>query len=135
MGLGAGPMVVIAGVMVLVPVTINTALALRSVNPVLLKLGTSLACSRRHVIVKILAPAATPLAFPGIRLGLIYGVIATVAMELMLADEGLGFRVGDYYHRFQFPQMWGAIVAVSLLAMIITSSVSAIEHRLRKDML
>jgi NitT/TauT family transport system permease protein len=109
--------------------------ALRSVSPVLQKLGTSLTCSPRQRMTKILAPAATPLAFPGIRLGLIYGVVAIVGMELMVADKGLGWRVGDYYHRFQFPDMWAAIVAVSLLAILITSAVSALERRVRRDML
>lgn len=135
LGVGMWPIVVIASLMVLIPVTLNTMVALRSVNPVLHKLGRAVGCSQPQLYRRVLLPAATPLAVPGIKLGFIYAVIGTVAMEFMFADKGLGYRIGIDYREFDIPEMWGLIFVVSLLAIVSTWLMTKFEQRVRKDML
>jgi NitT/TauT family transport system permease protein len=135
MGVGMGPIITIAALMVVIPVTLNVMVALRSINPVLPKLGRSLNCSRGQLYKKVLVPAATPLAVPGVKLGLIYAIIGTVAMEFILADSGLGFRIGKDYREFNIADMWALILAVSALAIVVTSAVGVFERRIRRDML
>jgi NitT/TauT family transport system permease protein len=135
MGVGMGPIVVIASVMVLIPIALNTMIALRAVNPALEKMGRSVNCTRSQLYRKVLIPAATPLAVPGIKLGFIYAVIGTVAMEFILADRGLGFRIGFDYRQFDIEEMWGLILAVALLSVLVTSALGWIERRIRRDML
>jgi NitT/TauT family transport system permease protein len=135
MGVGIWPIIVIASLMVLIPVTLNTMVALRSINPVLPKMGRSVNCSTPQLYRKVLVPAATPLAIPGVKLGLIYAIIGTIAMEFILADRGLGFRIGVDYREFNTADMWAMILAVSLLAIAVTSTVGVLERRIRSDML
>jgi NitT/TauT family transport system permease protein len=118
-----------------IPVALNTMVALRSVNPALAKLGRSAGCGRRQLYQKVLAPAATPLALPGIKLGFIYAIIGVVAMEFILADGGLGFRIGIYYREFDIAEMWALILAIALLAILVTWLFGLIERRIRRDML
>jgi len=75
LGLGPGPIIVIAATMVVIPIALNTMVALRAIDPILLKMGRSVNCSRPQLYRKVLIPAATPLAFPGIKLGFIYAII------------------------------------------------------------
>lgn len=135
MGLGVGPIVVIAALMVLIPVALNTMVALRSVNPVLPKMGRSMGCSRVQLYRRVLLPAATPLAVPGVKLGFIYAIIGTVAMEFMIASKGLGYRIGIDYREFDVEEMWGLIVIVAALAIVFTWLMGQFEHRIRRDML
>ena len=135
MGIGMGPIIVIAAVMVVIPVALNVMIALREVNPALEKMGRSLNCSRSQLYRKILVPAATPLAIPGIKLGFIYAVIGTVAMEFILADRGLGFRIGFDYRQFDVQEMWGLILAVAVLSILVTAALGWLERRIRRDML
>lgn len=135
MGVGLGPILVIASLMVVIPVALNVMVALRSISPVLPKLGRSLNCTRRQLYRKVLVPAATPLAVPGLKLGLIYAIIGTVAMEFILADRGLGYRIGYDYRQFNVADMWALIVAVAALAILVTSAVGVVERRIRRDML
>jgi NitT/TauT family transport system permease protein len=109
--------------------------ALRSISPVLPKLGRSLNCTRPQLYRKVLVPAATPLAVPGLKLGLIYAIIGTVAMEFILADRGLGYRIGYDYRQFDVADMWAMILAVAALAIVVTSAVGVLERRIRRDML
>jgi NitT/TauT family transport system permease protein len=135
MGVGMGPIVVIASLMVVIPVALNVMVALRSINPVLPKLGRSLNCTGPQLYRKVLVPAATPLAVPGVKLGLIYAIIGTVAMEFILADQGLGYRIGVDYREFNVADMWALIFAVAVLAVLVTSVVGLVERRIRRDML
>jgi NitT/TauT family transport system permease protein len=109
--------------------------ALRSINPVLPKMGRSVNCTRRQLYRKVLLPAATPLAVPGVKLGLIYAIIGTVAMEFILADRGLGYRIGVDYREFNIADMWALIVIIGALAILVTSAVGFLERRIRRDML
>ena len=135
MGVGMGPILVIASLMVVIPVALNVMVALRSISPVLPKLGRSLNCTGPQLYRKVLVPAATPLAVPGLKLGLIYAIIGTVAMEFILADRGLGYRIGYDYRQFDVADMWAMILAVAALAIVVTSAVGVLERRIRRDML
>jgi NitT/TauT family transport system permease protein len=135
LGLGLGPITVIATFMVLAPVTLYTMVGLRAIDPVLTKMGHSMNCTPRQLLSKVLLPAATPLVVPGIKLGFIYGMIGTIAMEFMLSSQGLGFRIGDRYNNFEIPNMWAAIVVVTFLTVAVSSLLTRVETRIRRDML
>ena len=62
MGLGTEPIITLAATAAFIPVALNTTIALRSVEPVLPKMGISMNCSRWQVYRKVLFPAAVPLA-------------------------------------------------------------------------
>lgn len=134
MGLGAGPIVAITSTMVAVPVALNTMVGIREINPTLRKLGRALACSRRRMLLSILLPAAAPLLFPGIKLGVIYAVIGVIAMEFILANMGLGYRIGYEYNNFAIPAMWANILAVVVISVAAVAALSFIERRVRRDL-
>lgn len=135
MGLNAGPIITIAALMALIPIALNTMVALRGVSPVLHKLAASVNCTRLQYYAKVLVPAATPLAFPGIKLGFIYTIIGTIAMEFILASRGIGFRAGFNYRDFNIPEMYAYVLVVVLLSIGVNSVLGVIERRIRSDML
>ncbi|MGH3665682.1 MAG: ABC transporter permease [Egibacteraceae bacterium] len=135
MGLNAGPIITIAALMALIPIALNTMVALRSIQPTLHKLAASVNCSRVQYYTKVLMPAATPLAIPGIRLGFIYTIIGTIAMEFILASRGIGFRTGLNYRDFNIPEMYGYVLVVVVLSVGVNSLFGLLERRIRRDML
>lgn len=135
MGLNAGPIIVIAATMSLIPIALTTTVALGSIKPILHKLAKSLNASSTQYYLKVLLPAATPLVFPGVRLGFIYAVIGTVAMEFILAAQGIGFRAGFYYRELNTADMWAYIIVVVVLSVVVNGILTWSEKRIRKDML
>lgn len=135
MGLGPGPIVVLATTAALIPVALNTMVALRSIEPVLPKMAVSVSCSRWQLYRKVLFPAAIPLAIPGIRLGFIYAFVSTIAMEFILADRGVGYRIGFEYRLFAIPKMYGLIIFVALASIFVNVALDLVERRIRRDML
>lgn len=134
LGLGVLPIMVIAASMALIPVALNTMVALKSIPPTLPKLARSLNCTKRQVYLKVLAPAATPLVVPGLVLGFIYAMIGTIAMEFILAANGVGFRIGYYYRSFDIVDMYAYILVASIIAIIANVALNHLERRIRQDM-
>jgi NitT/TauT family transport system permease protein len=134
LGLGSAPIVTLASVLVLVPVALNTMIGFRTVNPVLERLARSVNATPMQQYRKVMLPAALPVVMAGLQLGVTYGLLATVSTEFILADAGLGFRIGDSYRQFEVLQMWAGIVIVVLLGLVIAAGLSAISRRVRRDM-
>ena len=132
MGLGSGPIIVLAGAMVTVPVALNTMTALQGLSPVLEKMARSVGCSTLQMYGKVLFPAALPVVAPGIQIGATYGVVATVVMEFVIADRGLGFRIGYNYNNFAILPMWSMMVLVILLALGFVKVLALSTDRLAK---
>lgn len=135
MGLNAGPIIVITVVFAIVPVAMNTMNALRSISPILLHLAASIGMSSRQRVLKIILPAATPIAVPGVKLGFIYAVVGTIAMEFILANRGIGYMINLTYGNFEVVDMFAYIVLVIAFAVASNSVMSAIERKIRRDML
>lgn len=133
-GLGPAPIIIIATTMAVIPIALNTMAGLNAVSPTLFKLAESLNCNRAQTYLKVLAPAATPLLIPGLVLGFIYAVIGVIAMEFILASEGLGFQIGYLYRSFEIVDMYAYIVVVIIIAVIANVLLNTIERRVRQDM-
>lgn len=134
LGLGPAPIIVIATTMAMIPIALNTMVGLNSISPTLPKLARSMNCSRTQTYLKVLAPAATPLVVPGLVLGFIYATIGVIAMEFILASEGLGFRIGYAYRAFEIRDMYAYILVVLIVAVVANVCLNAIERRVRQDM-
>ncbi|MQA85671.1 MAG: ABC transporter permease subunit [Streptosporangiales bacterium] len=133
-GLGTKPIMIIASTMALIPVALNTMVALRAIPPTLPKLARSLNCTRLQTYRKVLAPAAVPMVVPGLVLGFIYAVIGTIAMEFILASRGLGYRTGFFYRSFEIADMYAYILVISIVAIIVNVGLNYFERRIRRDM-
>ena len=135
MGLNAWPIIVIAASMALIPIALTTMVGLNSVKPVLHKLAKASNASTTQYYRKILLPAATPLVFPGLKLGFIYSIIGTIAMEFILAAHGIGFRAGFHYREFETGHMYAYILVVIMLSVVVNGALTWVESRIRRDML
>jgi NitT/TauT family transport system permease protein len=135
LGLGTLPIIAVASLVATIPIALNVTAGLEGVPGVLLRLGRSLHCSRRQRWQHVILPAALPTVMTGLRLGCIYAMILTLAMEFVLATKGLGFRIAIDYRAFEVADMWAGIVLVALLAMAVSAAMRAIERRVRRDML
>lgn len=133
-GLGPAPIIIIATTMAMIPIALNTMAGLNAIAPTLFKLAESLNCNRVQTYLKVLAPAATPLVVPGLVLGFIYAVIGVIAMEFILASEGLGFQIGYLYRSFEIVGMYAYILVVIIIAVSANVLLNAIERRVRQDM-
>ncbi len=125
-------MIVTLGVLsALPPIILKTAEGLLTARKVLLDVGRSFDLSPFQQFRMVHLPAAAPVVFSGIRIGLIYVVITVVGIEYLVAYGGLGELVPDLADRYEIPAMYGAIVFIILVSAAIQFLVQKAERWLR----
>ncbi len=122
---------VLAVVMLSLPViAINSYKAVRNVPPSLVSMCHSFMGNRRQQIFQIIIPAASPMMFAGLRLGVAEGFSGVVLAELLITPTGIGDLIT--YHRSvaNFAHMYATIASIVLFAIITVSTLQWIEAKL-----
>jgi NitT/TauT family transport system permease protein len=131
-GINASSVVILATIMATIPVALNTTVGLNGIRPVYLKLARSLQCSPRQLLLSIALPAAAPFIVAGLRLGVVYALIGSIAMEFVTAQAGLGYRIRYLYEIFDNQTMFAYIFVVLVVSMILTALLVVVEKLLVK---
>lgn len=127
-GINAMSVIILATIMAAIPMALNTAVGLNQMPPVYMKLARSLRASPRQTLFAIAIPAAGPFIVAGLRLGVVYALIGTIAMEFTTAQAGLGYRIRYLYEIFDNTAMFAYIVVVLVLSCLLTVALAAVER-------
>jgi NitT/TauT family transport system permease protein len=130
-GTGLLPKVIICGLIVFFPVAIATMVGVREVDRGLLELARSLRASRRRVLVDVELPAALPVIFGGLRVGVTLSVVGAIVGEWAGPDTGLGVLVNlARGSLFDTPLLFATLVTIALLGIVAYGLVVLAERRL-----
>jgi len=113
-GYGMGSKIALAAVICFFPVFVNTLTGLTQVDKEREELFKSLGASRLQMFRKLRIPAALPLLFAGLKIGLTTALIGAVVAEFAQATDGVGVLMS----RFSFQLNMGASIA-TLLSMTV----------------
>jgi NitT/TauT family transport system permease protein len=117
---------------VLWPILLNTVTGVKNTDPLLIKSARSMGASQFTIFEKVVLPSAIPSILTGIRLSATLSIIVLTAAEMMGANAGLGFLVFDSQGKFRIPEMFAAIITMSMLGLIVNYSIVAIEKRVAR---
>ncbi len=129
-GFGIMSKILICALVVFFPILISTIVGVRGVDSQYLELMRSLAASPWQTFVKVEVPAALPVLFGGIRVGITLSVVGAVVGEFVGADRGLGFLVNLAKGLFDTPLMFVALLALAIIAMTLYGLILLLESRL-----
>ena len=119
---------VIAVIMLALPViAMNSYKAVRNVSPSLVDMSRSFMASRRQQISKVILPAASPMLFAGIRLGVAEGFSGVVLAELLITPTGIGDLITFNRSVAKFAHMYAAIVSVVIFAVVTVALLQRLE--------
>jgi NitT/TauT family transport system permease protein len=111
-------------------VIVNTVAAIRGVNPALVEMGRSYLANDRQLFLRIILPAATPLIFAGLRLGMGRAVKGMINGELFVAVVGLGGVLASAGSRFDAAAVLAILLVIIIVALICVKIVQIIDLRL-----
>jgi ABC-type nitrate/sulfonate/bicarbonate transport system permease component len=118
-GFGYTPKVVVVALIVFFPVAISTAAGLESADRDLADLVRSMGATRAQVMRHVLAPAAVPAFFSGLRIAAAYAVAGAVVGEWVGAEHGLGVYITRSQASFRVDQVFVAVALVALLSLVL----------------
>ena len=114
------------------PILLNTISGVRDVDPVLIKSARSMALPPHRLFAKVILPASLPTVFTGIRLAGASSILVLVAAEMVGAKAGLGYLVNASQQNFAIPDMYAAIIAISVLGLVFNHLLVLLERRLTR---
>lgn len=129
-GIGLTSKVSVVLIMAMPVIVLNTAGAVRNTPASLIEMGRSFLGSRREIIMKIVLPAASPIIFAGLRLGVSAGFIGAVLAELKITPTGVGDIITYSRSIADYPSMYAAIASIMLLAVLFLGVLERIENHL-----
>ncbi|MBN1220595.1 MAG: ABC transporter permease [Anaerolineae bacterium] len=126
-GSGRLSKVLVCALIVFFPVLVNTIVGIRSVDEGLRDLMRSLRASRWQTFYMLDMPAALPVLFGGLKIGVTLSVIGAVVGEFVGADRGLGFLINQARGLFNTPLVFVAIFSLAAIALILYGLVTLLE--------
>ncbi|QDG76458.1 ABC transporter permease [Labrenzia sp. PHM005] len=126
-GIGLTSKVFVVCIMAMPVIVLNTASAVRNTPSSIKDMGRSFLASDREIILKIIIPAASPVIFSGLRLGVSAGFIGAILAELKITPTGVGDIITYSRSIADYPAMYAAIFSIILLAVVFLNLLERLE--------
>lgn len=131
-GIGLTSKVFVVCIMAMPVIVLNTAGAVRHTPESLKEMCQSFLGSRLDMLLKIIIPAASPLIFSGLRLGVSAGFIGAILAELKITPTGVGDIITFSRSIADYPSMYAAIFSIIVLAVLFLNLLERTEKSLFK---
>jgi NitT/TauT family transport system permease protein len=112
----------------LLPVVVSTFNSARGVNVALVWSAWSLGTPRLLIPWKVVLPAAMPEIVSGLRISLALSFTLLVSAEFLISQEGLGYLISQLGENGDYPGMFAAVLAVTLIGVAADRIFLAIGH-------
>ncbi len=111
------------------PTVVATYGAVDNVERSLIRMGQSFGLSWFSIVRKIVIPGAMPGILSGLRISLAIAIILLVAAEMLGAEYGIGAYILEAGSLYDLERLFAGVVILSLLGVIISALIGAIERR------
>jgi NitT/TauT family transport system permease protein len=128
-GLTNGTRIAVIVVYAVFVMVINTATAVRDVDPSLEEMARSYGAKEHDILFRVIAPASIPLVMAGIQLGVGRAVKGMINGEMFIALVGLGALSRRYGGRFDADTVFAILLVVLLLALALNRIVRMLDRR------
>lgn len=131
-GIGLTSKVFVVCIMAMPVIVINTSSAVRNTPVSVVEMGQAFLGTKLDIILKIILPAASPIIFAGLRLGVSAGFIGAILAELKITPTGVGDIITYSRSIADYPSMYAAIFSIILLAVVFLNVLEKFENFLFK---
>lgn len=114
------------------PVLINTISGVEGVEREYVDFALTHGAQRRHLLTKVIIPAALPDIFVGMRVGLGYAWRAMIGAEMLASKFGLGYMIMDARWLLQTERVLMGIITIGFIGLLLDLSFRSAEKSMLK---
>lgn len=129
-GVGATSKIVFGVISGILPMSLMSAAAVRSIDENVFLLFASLGVSRTTMFRRAVLPAALPGVISAMRLSGSLGLVSVVVGEMLLSGNGIGYWIANAGAQFEGPSLYEGIIVVLIFAVLMNSFVGFLERRI-----
>ncbi|MEU4228059.1 ABC transporter permease [Nonomuraea sp. NPDC026600] len=130
LGFGLTPRIVVAVLIAFFPVVISMVTGLKSVDPEMLQLASTMGASPAKTFVKIRFPASLPFLFSGLKVAVTLAVTGAVVGEFVGGNDGLGSVILQANGNIDTPMLFAGLLVMSFLGVVLFVAVEFAERLL-----
>lgn len=119
LGFGMEPKVLVAVLMAFFPIAISGMAGLRSVDPEILELTSTMGANPFKTFLKVRLPASLPELMSGLKVAATMAVTGAVVGEFVGANEGLGYVILQANGNIDTPMLFAALIIMSVLGILL----------------
>lgn len=130
LGFGPTPKILVAVLMAFFPIVISGLAGLRSVDPEILELTSTMGASRFKTFLKIRFPASLPQLMSGLKVAATLAVTGAVVGEFVGANEGLGYVILQANGNVDTAMLFAALIIMCLIGIALFAIIEIAEKLL-----
>lgn len=130
LGFGPSPKILVAVLMAFFPIVISGLAGMRSVDPEILELTSTMGASRFKTFLKVRLPASLPQLMSGLKVAATLAVTGAVVGEFVGANEGLGYVILQANGNVDTAMLFSALIIMSLLGILLFAIIEIAEKLL-----
>jgi NitT/TauT family transport system permease protein len=129
-GLGDAPQIIIAFMLGVIAVIVNTLNGLDRVPRVLLKTARIVQMTPIETALRVTLPFAAPYVLTGVKFAVAYSLIGIIGSEFIMSSGGMGFEISFAYTNFDNATMYPLIVLILVISITINLLLGLWEKRI-----
>ncbi len=129
-GLGDAPQIIIAFMLGVIAVIVNTLNGLDRVPRVLLKTARITQMTPVETAFRVTLPFAAPYVLTGVKFAVAYSLIGIIGSEFIMSSGGMGFEISFAYTNFDNATMYPLIVLILMISITVNLLLVLWEKRL-----
>lgn len=129
LGVGEGSKVGAVSVGAFFPMLLNTMAGVRAINPAHLDIARNSGASTEQLFRRVLLPGSMPMVLTGLRVAANVAFLATIGIEMVAANTGLGSTLWLSWQLFRIDELYATLVVIAVVGICMTSLIRLIGTR------
>jgi len=129
-GYGIGSKIALAAIISFFPIFVNTLTGLVQVDEDREELFRSMGANRLQIFRNLRVPAALPLLFAGLKIGLTTALIGAVVAEFAQATEGVGVLMSRFSFQLNMAASIATLLSMTLIGLLLFYSMEFLDDRI-----
>jgi ABC-type nitrate/sulfonate/bicarbonate transport system permease component len=117
-GIGEASKIAVIAVSAFFPMLINAMEGVRQISPIHFEVARNCGASPAKVLARVVLPGSLPLLMAGARLALNTALLLTIAVELVLTQNGLGSMIWMAWQTLRVDQLYASLLAIAILGVL-----------------
>jgi NitT/TauT family transport system permease protein len=129
-GYGMGSKIALAAIICFFPIFVNALTGLLQIDREREELFRSLGATHFQVFRKLRVPAALPMVFAGLKIGLTTALIGAVVAEFAQATDGVGVLMSRYSFKLDMAASIATLLSMTLIGLLLFYAMEILDDRM-----
>ena len=130
LGIGEASRIAVVAIAAFFPMLINTMAGVRQISPIYFEVAQNYGASRYKLFTRVVFPGCIPMAMSGLRLAANVTLLVTIAVEIIVAEEGLGSLVWVAWETFRVEVLYATLIVISALGVGVSTGLERMNRQL-----